>query len=213
MTRLAQCGLLLCVALAAIALVWSTRDGKRLRKEIDPKGTVIIEGDGMSSFSEQYRATADLVAKGRLSEAESQYRELTNKEPNSPNAYVGLASCRVGRNDLPGARELYKTALRIDPKSINAFIGLGSTYSAESDYTNAAANYEAAVALNERSPEAHWGLAIAYAHLGKQAQARTNLDRFKKLAPDSRHIPALEEIVGRSYGQPDASPNAAPPHR
>ena len=101
----------------------------------------------------------------------------------------------------------------MEPKSINALIGLGSTYSAESDYTNAAANYEAALALNEGSPEAHWGLAIAYARMGRQTQARNHLDRFKKLAPDSRYISALEDSIGRSFGQPDASPNAAPPHR
>ena len=167
----------------------------------------------MSSLTDEYRTAADLVAKGRLAEAQNLYSELTNKEPNSPNAYVGLASCRAARNELVSARQLYRTALRIEPKSINALVGLGSTYSAEFDYTNAAANYEAALALNESSPEAHWGLAIAYAGLGRQAQARNHLDRFKKLAPDSRYISALEDFVGRSFGQSGAPPNAAPPHR
>jgi len=135
--------------------------------------------------------------------------DLTNKEPSSPSGYLGLAACCVQRKDLTTARKLYATALEIAPRSANALVGLGTTYSLESDYTNAAAKYESALAVDEGSPEAHWGLAIAYAELGRWTEARSHLNRFKELAPGSRHIDALEKFVG----QPDASPNAAPPHR
>jgi tetratricopeptide (TPR) repeat protein len=90
---------------------------------------------------------------------------------------------------------------------------LAPVYSAESNYVDAVRNYETALGLNERSPEAHWGLTIAYACLGRQMQARDHLDRFKKLAPDSRHIIELEDWVARVSGQLGAPTNRRPPHR
>ncbi len=201
MNKYVQLRILLFVALTVIVLVWNTRDEKGRRTEIGAAGAVVVEGDGESLLADQYRVAADLVGMGKLLEAENLYMELMKQESRSPDAYVGLATCRAMRNDPVSARQLYNKALGLAPKSINALIGLGSSYMDESDYTNAAANYEAAHALNKDSPEVHWGLTVAYAGMGRQAQARNHLDRFKKLAPDSRHISALEDIVGQSLGQ------------
>ena len=203
---------ILCVALVTTALVcvlsnrWRSRT-EIVRREIDGDGAVIVEGDRASPFATQYRTAADLVACGRLSEAESLYNELAKKEPDSPDPYVGLASCRMKRHDLMGAVQLYQQALEMEPKSVNALVGLGSSYYRLSDYATAVEKYETALALDEASPEAHWGLVLAYAHLGKKAQARTHLDRFKQLVPDSRYIDRLEELVDGPISQPAIPPS------
>jgi Flp pilus assembly protein TadD len=191
--------ILLVVLLLAGVSSWFVslaKQAQRTKQELDANGAVAVVGEGSSAFANEYRTASDLVAGGRIVEAENLYQTLAQKEPGSPNPYVGLASCRMERGDFAGARQLYQKALEMEPKSLNAFVGLGSCSEAESDYTNAVRHYQAALALNEVSPEAHWGLALAYAHLGEKAQARAHLDRFKKLAPGSKHIGRLEELVG-----------------
>src|SRR4051794_29544590 len=108
MTKLLQRMAAPCIALAAIALAWiyrgepvpSSRGDKR---ELNANGAVLAAGEGPSSFVNQYREAADLVAKGRVREAEALYRELALKEPDSPNAYVGLGSCLGQLKDTDGA--------------------------------------------------------------------------------------------------------------
>ncbi|MEI7912352.1 MAG: tetratricopeptide repeat protein [Verrucomicrobiota bacterium] len=166
-----------------------------------------------TSLSSQYRAAEALIAKDRLSEAEALYRDLMEKEPVSPNGYIGLAGCLLMHKDFVGARHLYKSALDLDPKSTGALIGLGSTYSTELNYAKAAKTYELALGLDEGCPEVHWGLAIAYAGLDRSDEAGKHLDRFKKLAPDSRYIPGLEKLVRRPQGQPAAPLSEDPSQR
>jgi hypothetical protein len=74
------------VALAVIALIYGVPKGKPFREEVNAEGAVIVEGDGTSAFATQYRIAADLISEGNLTEAEKVYTELTNKEPDSPNA-------------------------------------------------------------------------------------------------------------------------------
>jgi len=207
-----QFGVLACVVIAVLALLWISPHGGRRERELDAKGDVIVTGDGTSPFSSRYREAADLIRRGRVSEAQSIYMDLTNKEPGSPNGYVGLGVCCLDRKDVTGAQKLYEAALGLAPRSVNALLGLGTTYSLESDYANAAKNYELALAVDEGSPEAHWGLAIAYTKMGRQTDAINHLNRFKALAPDSRHIAALQEIVDSAIGQ-DGAANGSQPIR
>ena len=212
--------MLLYVAVAGAGLLYSIRGGKHpgwgnwvgARREIGANGAVGIVGSA-TSLPSQYREAENLIAKGRLSEAEALYRDLIVKEPASPNGYIGLAGCRLMHKDLSGARRLYQTALDMDPKSMGALIGLGSTYSTELNYTKAAETYELALGLDEGCPEVHWGLAIAYSGLGRAEEAAKHLDRFKKLAPDSRYISGLENLVRRAHGQPVAPLSEDPSQR
>jgi tetratricopeptide (TPR) repeat protein len=199
-----QMGLLACAAVALLAALWVGRHGghgARRECELDDTGNTIVTGDGASAHASRYREAAELIGQGRVAEAERLYLELTNSEPDSPNGYVGLGACCLERKDPAGARKQYETALKLAPRSVNALVGLGSSYSFEADYKNATRNYELALAEDERSPEAHWGLAVAYAEMGRRKDAADHLQRFKELAPDSRHIAALEEIVADAMGR------------
>lgn len=188
-------GLFACALLLYFAKIWRGGDAPRRGNEVDAKGNVIVIGDSETQFQNRYIEAAGLIAKGRVSEAESIYMELTKKEPASPDGHVGLGACRLQLNDATGARKNYETALRLEPRSVNALLGLGSSYSLESDYKNAIVNYELALAVNESSPEAHWGLVVCYAETGKKKDALNHLNRFKELAPNSRHTDALERLV------------------
>jgi Flp pilus assembly protein TadD len=205
--------ILACVVVLTLALLWISGHRAPRERELDAKGSVIVTGDGTSRFVSQYSEAADLIGRGRVSEAEGIYMNLTKKEPSSPNGYVGLGSCCLQRNDVTGARTHYETALRLAPRSVNALVGLGTSYSLESDYANATKNYELALAVDEGSPEAHWGLAITYAKTGRRTDALNHLKRYKEFAPDSRHIAALEEIVESARGQQGVSGQPATPPR
>ena len=194
-------GVLVSVVVVILALLWNADHGTRGRRELDAKGNVVVTGDGKSRFTSRYREAAVLIGSGRVSEAEGIYMDLTNKEPGSPDGYVGLGACCLQRKDVTGARKMYGEALKLEPRSVNALVGLGTSYSLESDFTRAATHYELALAVDESSPEAHWGLAKTFAKTGRRADAIKHLNRFKALAPDSRHIAALQEIVDRSIGQ------------
>ena len=128
---------ILAVVVIVAVLMCFVRGRWQSREEIDAEGMVIIKGDRVSRFAAQYRTAADLLARGRLSEAESLYKELAEKEPNSPYARVGLAGCCMKREDFMGARKLYQEALELEPKSVGALVGLGSSYCGVSDYANA----------------------------------------------------------------------------
>ena len=181
-----------------LVFVFSDVRQLRLRQEMDPEGLVLVQGDTASVYTEDYRAAADCLANGHLAEAESIYTDLMQKEPSSSDARVGLAICRMRRHDFTAAQELCREALKLEPESVNARMNLGGCYLAMSDYTNAIEQYEVALALDAECPDAHWGLCVAYAGLGDKANAVAHLARFKELAPDSRHITALEDMVNRT---------------
>jgi tetratricopeptide (TPR) repeat protein len=212
MKKAAYWGGMVCVATVAFAAGWLMGKGQRVRMARDGDGLVLVEG-GSLPFPAEYRAAAAFVLEGKIPEAKRLYHELTQRDPNSPEPYVGLGNCRAKTGDVTGARALFQEALQKDPKSVLGLVGLGSTYVLQSDYTNAAINYERALALNEASAEAHWGLTIAYAYLGESGRARGNLDRFKQLNPGSPRVVELERLVGSATSQPTAAPNAASPHR
>ena len=67
---------------------WGNWQGAR--REIGANGAIGIVRSA-TSLSSQYRAAEELIAKDRLSEAEALYRDLMEKEPVSPNGYIGLA--------------------------------------------------------------------------------------------------------------------------
>ena len=89
----------------------------------------------------------------------------------------------------------------MNPESVSALNGLGSVYICLSDYASALDKHKAALALDEECPETHYGLAAVYAYLGYKAKARTHLEQFKQLAPDSRYIGRLESLVEGSTPQ------------
>jgi tetratricopeptide (TPR) repeat protein len=212
MKKVAYWGGILCVGAVAFAAGWLAGKGQRVKTAREGDGLVLVEG-GSLPFPAEYRAAAAFVLEGKIPEAERLYHELTQRDPSSPEPYVGLGNCRAKTGDVTGARALFEEALQKDPKSVLGLVGLGSTYVLQSDYTNAAINYERALALDKASAEAHWGLTIAYAYLRESGRARGHLDRFKQLNPGSPRVAELERLVASVTSQPIAPPNAAPPHR
>jgi len=203
---------IICLAAATTAIVCfvtlrSPQD-QTVRREVGRDRDLVIVGRGVSPFASKYRAASDLLTDGEISQAEAIYNKLIEAEPTSPAPYVGLAACYMERGDPVGALQLYEKAFEMDPKSAYVLVGMGSSYISVSDYTKAIEKYEAALVLDEKTPDAHWGLVVACAHLGKNAHARSHLDRFKQLAPDSRHIKTLEDLVDGPTTQPATQPGA-----
>ena len=183
-----------------IGLTWQGGDGAR--REARRSGDLDVVGRGVSAYGEKHQMASDLLTDGEISQAESIYKKLAEKEPASPYPYLGLASCRRELDDHAGALEFYEKAFEMDPKSTYALIGMGSVYTEMSDYAKAIEKYAAALELDAEMPQVHWGLTIACARLGEKARARRHLNRFKKLAPDSRYIKSLEAMVEEAVAQP-----------
>ncbi len=148
-----------------------------------------------SPFRTEYEKAQRLVERGQVDDAEAIYTSLRLKEPKSTHPLVGLAGCRMVQLTPAPAINLYKQALELNPNSIDAHIGLGAAYLVSDKYDDALQAYTAALASAPDHPMVHWGLVMTYVHLGRKQDARTHLKRFKTLAPNSRQIKQLEEMI------------------
>jgi tetratricopeptide (TPR) repeat protein len=185
-----------------IGLTWNsgTDDASRRNKDIT------IVGRAVSPNGADYQEAARFLKFGNVSQAETVYRKLVKKEPDSPHPYLGLARCRTELEDPKNALRYYEKAFEIAPKSPYALIGMGSCYITMSDYPKAIEKYTAALDLDAKIPQAHWGLTVACAHMGRKIQARRHLARFKKLSPDPRHVRELEAVIKEADDQPATQP-------
>lgn len=146
----------------------------------------------------EYEKAQQLVTRGQIEEAESIYNALRQKEPESTHPLVGLAGCHMVRLAPAPAIALYKQALEINPKSIDAQVGLGAAYLVSDDYDSALAAYAEAQALSPDHPMVQWGLVMTYNHLDRKEVARTHLERFRTLAPNSKQIDKLEQMLKKN---------------
>ena len=166
-------------------------------KEIGTNGLVIMTDAKPSDFAEQYRDAANFLKQNNVAQAAQIYTNLIEREPASPDPYVGLASCEMQRGSPTVARKLYEKAFQNDSKCASALIGIGSSYDRELDFTNALAFFRKALAIDANSAQAHYGLTRVYSEIGDSTNARIHLEQFKKLSPESRYLKQMEYYIDR----------------
>jgi tetratricopeptide (TPR) repeat protein len=160
----------------------------------DDTGLYTFE-EGETGYPRLYSRAADLLAGEEYSQAEKVYRELVDKEPDNPNAFIGLGASLQMQDRYDAAAAVYEQALEIDPTSVEAYIGLGSANVGMGEYEAAVAAYADALALDEENPNAHWGMALSLEILGRNEAALDHLMQVVELLPGSNLAQEAEKRI------------------
>ncbi len=125
---------------------------------------------------------------GRLSDAESLYREILQTAPNQPVAihYLGVIAHQVGKNEM--AVDLINKALAIKPDYAEAQNNLGITLLELARPDEAAASYQKALAIKPDFAEAHSNLGLALQELGRSHEAFISHRRAVVINPQNNHF-------------------------
>lgn len=83
--------------------------------------------------------------------------------------------------DLEGALSAFTEAVRLQPDSAEAHFMQGYAATETGDYLAASKAFERAVQLREGWPEARWNLALTYMLLGRDSDARHELETYLSL--------------------------------
>jgi protein O-GlcNAc transferase len=131
-----------------------------------------------------FQQALSLHQAGRLSEAETLYRQILLTEPNHPEAlhYLGVLAHQVGKNGV--AEELISKALHCRPDYVDARVNLGTVFKAQGTLDKAVVSFRHALELQPDHPEALNNLGIALHELGKLDAAAASFRRVLCLKPD-----------------------------
>jgi tetratricopeptide (TPR) repeat protein len=125
--------------------------------------------------------------------AQKYYDKVTALFPNIEEMLDG----RVGALCLEGeklmaegqhaeAERKFKEALMMKPDSVPALIDMGSVAAGKGNTAGAIEYFGKAIAIAPLNPQAHYNLAMVYGLIGKQAEAATEMKRFKELDASAR---------------------------
>jgi tetratricopeptide (TPR) repeat protein len=141
-----------------------------------------------------------VVNRGNYDEAESYLGQYLQRDPGQPEALLGLARCRLGRNDIAGARTLARQVLDRQPEHPGAALLLG-TIEAEAEHDQEAVRW---LRLGESAdPQAaNYQLAQVLRRLGQTDEAEAAQRKFADLREKNR----ATEVAARAA---DRDPNNA----
>ena len=121
---------------------------------------------------------------GRLSEAESIYRQILKAEPDQPQALhlLGLIAHQMGRSDI--AVDLIGRSITIDPKYTEAYGNLGLVTMALGNLDEAVLIFQKALALDPDYAEANANLGLVLQNSGKLDEAIESYQKALEIRPD-----------------------------
>ena len=165
------------------------------QQEIESAPGAYTFSEGNTRYVHRYQDALDHFEKNEYSEAEAIYRELTEKEPENTNGYIGLGSALTAQDRFEEALEAYTDAIEISPNAVEALIGLGSASYMLADYQNASSYYTKALEHDGENPNAHWGLAITLVQMGQAGAALAHLEAVIELVPNSNLAIDAENMI------------------
>lgn len=162
------------------------RQGKKI-KHIAGKRKKTIKASNPRGFPFPQTTLQQALAlhqAGRLSEAETLYRQMLLSEPNHPVVlhYLGLLVHQTGRSER--GVELISKALRGRPDYVDAHFNLGKVFKAQGKPDQAASCFRRALALKPDYAEAHFNLGIALFEQNRPDEAAACYRRALTLKPD-----------------------------
>jgi DNA-binding winged helix-turn-helix (wHTH) protein/Tfp pilus assembly protein PilF len=190
--------------LAMLLAVWIFRFGHR-----NAKASAKSSPSGARTLHQAAnREAEDFYLKGRfywskrtpesLNQALEAFTQAIAHDPNYSDAYVGLADCYnlLREFSAMSGNEAYfkafaaaKKAVELDPQSSEAHASLAFvTFWGMWDAADAEKEFRRAVELDPNNAKAHHWYATFLLALGRHDEALTEIDRARKLAPDSSAI-------------------------
>jgi len=151
------------------------------------------------------REVEQLLAAGRLRDAEASLYELINNGARSPYVYTDLARvCGMQGKYQVASHFLYK-ALELKPDYPVAHNNLGNVYKELGHYELAAASYKMAISCKQDYPEAHNNLGVLLQELGKVRESASSYKRALALMPDYAEAHNNLGVVLQACGMLDES--------
>ena len=106
------------------------------------------------------------------------------------------APWKLGRGDLPRARDAFHRAVEADPNWAAAYTGLGVVERRSNHFDAAIASWKKAVALDPHEFDALYNLVTELAAAGRREEARSYAQRFVETAPEARYGEDIERVRG-----------------
>ena len=113
-------------------------------------------------------------------EAESEYRAALAANPSDEKSECRLGDLAALKGDAKGANEHYERALKLQPNDAEANLGLAKTLMSMNQSGKALPLLEHAVKLDPTGAVAHFRLSTVYRQVGRTADAKRELEDYKK---------------------------------
>ena len=176
---------------------------------------------GVLAFNEG----ANLFNEGKYAESAAKFEEAVTAKPGLMAAWEGLAKAATAMKNYPKAIEAANKALAIDPEETSMYSILFEAYTATGDKAKAAevkakmpadaavlfndaaklinsgkdADAEPllkqAIAANDKFAPAYYELGMLYVRMQKNADAKTNLQKYLELEPTGKDAGTAKEML------------------
>jgi predicted O-linked N-acetylglucosamine transferase (SPINDLY family) len=142
---------------------------------------------------------------GRLTEAETVYRQILAVQPNHAGAlhFLGIAAHQTNRPDL--AENCIRQSIAVAPNDANAHSNLGEVLRSAGRLDDAIVSYRHALEIRPAYPEASYNLGLALASQGRLDEAIASYRRSIDLAPN---LPEAHNNLGNTLAKAGDSEGA-----
>ena len=189
-------------AAAVVGAIFTTRPPRQPHE----RRVHSVTEDGLLEFRyvpqahrERYAKASELLAGGQLTEAETEFAELTRLEPQSPGAWYGLGLAQLKQGAAAPAAESFEAALARQADLVPALSGLGHAARAMQKPDVARSHYQKAVDLSAGTPQAALdaviGLGNVAADGGDYAAARRWFEKALALQPQAAVARDLRQAI------------------
>jgi tetratricopeptide (TPR) repeat protein len=147
---------------------------------------------------------------GKWDDAEREYENMIEKNPNTPGIHFLLGRLLLSRPDADAkfterAKQEFQMEIEIDPKNAGAHYVLGELASKDGKWEEAVTQYSEAAKLDPAFAEAHLGWGFALVSLKRYQEAIPPLRVAERLTPDNPSVHyALATALGRSGQKEEA---------
>lgn len=138
------------------------------------------------------------------------FRFGTERDPNSIALANNLAASLLSSGDATGAARTLESALATHPAEVELLFNAGRAYFALGAYGRAEQYYRRGLAVRADYAPLHYEIARCFVAQGKEALARSALERYRRLDPDAAASRSVDEILAALARVHSAPAGAAP---
>ena len=154
-----------------------------------------------------------LIASGTAAakqEAATEYKAALVSNPRDEQAERRLGDLAMQANDTKSASEHYQRALELQPNDAEAEIGMAKVLMSEDQVQKAEALLQRALQADPTSAVAHFRLSTIYRQSGRTAEAKHELDEYKKYNEMKEKLRAVYRELHREEASAEDEGSAHP---
>jgi len=150
------------------------------------------------SALQHFENAQELLAEGKVSEAETQLRKAIETSPSFAPAHTEIGKLELKAGKLDAAAESFKTAIRYDEADFNAHLDLGIILLNQKKYDQAEPELVTAAMLNRTAVTPHFYLGIIFVLKNDLDIARKAFETARDLK-GGKSLPSIHRYLGRVY--------------